>query len=357
MAQDIIGILAFEEAYMPRIWGGRRLNALYGKELPGDTPVGEAWLISDHAQHVSVVSDGPLAGRGLDELLAESPDALLGTHARPTIHGRFPLLLKLLDASEWLSVQVHPNDAQAADLGEADSGKTEMWHILDAQPGSELICGLNAEVSSEQFRDAVEGGTIDDVLRRVSVEAGCSVYVRAGTVHTIGAGIVLAEIQQNSDITYRIHDWDRRQPDGTPRELHLDKAIKVLDPSSRPRVMREGLALDSDSAYQRGVLAACRHFAAERIEIDGAYRRNTRGTSFHLLLGTTGSLHLNGGETDRTLRPGEALLVGADLPTFTVSGAGVFLDYYVPDIGIDLLGPLTAAGHSSTDIAMVVTES
>lgn len=344
---------------MPRIWGGRRLNTLYGKELSGDedTPIGEAWLISDHAQQVSVVSHGPLAGRGLDELLAQSPGALLGTHARPTVHGRFPLLLKLLDASEWLSVQIHPDDAQAAELGEPDAGKTEMWHIVDAQPDSELICGLNAEVSPEQFRAALEHGTIDDVLRRVSVDAGSSVYMRAGTVHAIGTGIVLAEIQQNSDITYRIHDWNRKQPDGTPRELHLDKAMKVLDPSSRPRVLREGLTLHSDSTVQRGVLAACGYFAAERIEIDGVYHRDTRGTSFHLLLCTTGALEVSGGTIEHALRPGEALLVGADLPTFTVAGTGVFLDYYVPELATDILGPLSAAGHGRADIAAVVTQS
>lgn len=342
---------------MPRIWGGRRLNTLYGKKLPGDTPVGEAWLVSDHAQHVSVVSDGPLAGRGLDELLANSPDALLGTHARPTIHGRFPLLLKLLDASEWLSVQIHPNDTQAAKLGEPDAGKTEMWHIVDAAPDSELICGLNTKVSPEQFRKALEHGMIDEVLQRIPVEAGSSVYVRAGTVHAIGTGIVLAEIQQNSDITYRIHDWDRRQPDGTPRELHLDKAMKVLDPSSRPSVLREGLALHSNSTVQRGVLAACRYFAAERIEVDGVYHRDTRGTSFHLLLSTTGTLQVSGGAIEHALHPGEAILVGADLPTFTVSGTGVFLDYYVPELSVDLLNPLAAAGHSRADIAAVVAES
>ena len=154
-----IGLLHFDEGYFDRIWGGQRLATLFGKDIPRDRPMGEAWLVSDHAVHVSTVDEGPHAGRTLRDLLKERPESILGTRAQLTVHGRFPLLLKVLDANDVLSVQVHPDDECAKRLDEPDVGKTEMWHVLHADPGSDLICGLDPGVTGETFQRAVRNGS------------------------------------------------------------------------------------------------------------------------------------------------------------------------------------------------------
>lgn len=222
-----LGILRFHEQYFERIWGGQRLRTLFGKPIPEKKPIGEAWLISDHPSAVSIVSEGPHEGRTLHELVELDAEALLGSRMKLTPHGRFPLLLKLLDSSDVLSVQVHPDDATAAALGEPDVGKTEMWHILHADLNSELFCGLAEGTTHETVRSAIESGTLERHLQRFKVKRGDSVLVSAGTVHAIGAGIVLAEIQQNSDLTYRLYDWNRVNPSGKPRDLHIDKGLRA----------------------------------------------------------------------------------------------------------------------------------
>jgi mannose-6-phosphate isomerase len=283
------GLVKFEEGYFERIWGGRKLRTLYGKDLPDDRLVGEAWLLADHPTHESVVAAGPHKGRSLHDLATEDPEGILGTHARLTVHGRFPLLLKLLDATDILSVQVHPDDECARRLGEPDVGKTEMWHVLQADPGSELICGLNRAVTPATFGDAIRDHSVVGLLNRFEVREGTSVLVPSGTVHAIGAGIVLAEIQQNSDLTYRLYDWSRVDADGKGRTLHIDKAIEAIhfDASRSGPALPLGYQID-DAECQ--VLSACRHFAAERVKVNGHFRRVTQGRSFHILLVVEGEL-------------------------------------------------------------------
>jgi mannose-6-phosphate isomerase len=318
-----LGVLRFEEGYIPRIWGGRKLEGLLGKPLPPDGNIGEAWLIADHAVHESVVAEGPHRGRTLHDLVTEHPQALLGRLASPTPFGRFPLLLKLLDAREVLSVQVHPDDACAKRLGEPDAGKTEMWYVLDAEPGSELICGLDPGLAPEAFVDAVRDGSIARRVCRYPVHAGSALLVPAGVVHALGAGVVLAEIQQNSNLTYRLYDWERTDANGVPRSLHVEKALAAIHFGER----HPGLA-DCGLRARRDVLAACPYFAAERIEVEGVVERLTHGDSFHIVLAVHGAIEVEGVR----LRTGEAALVPAECPLFRVSGTGVFLDYYVPEL-------------------------
>jgi hypothetical protein len=216
MSTVLPGMLRFEEAYQPRPWGGHRLATALGKPAPTDTPIGEAWLVSDHPSHVSRVAEGPWAGHTLHEILKAVPEALLGTLARPTPQGRFPLLLKLLDAAEPLSVQVHPDDHHALRLGEPDVGKTEMWYVLDADPQSCLYCGLHADTTPEQLTQGIHNGGLVEHLITFPATPGASVFVPAGTIHAIGAGILIAEIQQNSDLTYRLYDWAAPTPKASP---------------------------------------------------------------------------------------------------------------------------------------------
>lgn len=339
-----MGLLKFNEGYVERMWGGDKLRTLYGKKMSSRAPFGEAWLIADHTQHVSVVSDGPEAGRTLRELLEEDAQGVLGSRAQLTIHGRFPLLLKLLDAGDKLSIQVHPNDDDAKRLGEPDVGKTEMWYVLQGDPGSELYCGMDPAIDRSHFEAALAEGTIAELLTRFPASEATTVFVQAGTVHAIGGGCVLAEIQQNSDITYRIDDWGRVQADGSQRELHVDKALEVIHFGSRHDGAAKPLSYRAGGAGV-SVLAACKYFAAELVCVTGSYNCDMRGETFTLLLGTSGTVRVGGDGDIRELKPACALMVPGSVPAFTVEGEGSFLKYYVPDLGRDIMRPLLEAGH------------
>lgn len=344
-----LGVLRFQEAFFPRIWGGDKLERAFGKTVPSGGPIGEAWLVSDHAEHESVVAEGPHEGRTLRDLLEADAPAILGSRAAPTPHGRFPLLLKLIDAGDMLSVQVHPDDATAARLGEPDVGKTEMWHVLHAGPGAELICGLDPGLRRDAFAKAVRDGSLEADLVNFPAPAGASVFVPAGTVHAIGGGLLLAEIQQNSNVTYRLYDWGRVDANGRPRELHVEKALEATAFGQGHSGLNTPL-----SCLRQGVrceiLAACRHFAAETVQIADVYARETGG-SFHILLVNAGKLEIAGGAAKAAVRPGEAVLIPGGLKGFSVAGTGELLDYYVPDLQGDIVAPLQAAGHADAAIA------
>ena len=346
-------LLHFKEGFFERIWGGQRLRQLYGMDAPADQPIGEAWLIADHDVHESVVDEGPLEGITLRALLERDAEAILGSRAQLTVHGRFPLLLKVLDSNDHLSVQVHPDNECAKSLNEPDVGKTEMWHVLHADPGSELICGLDTTVAADTLAGAVHDGTLEDLMTRFEVHPGDSVFVSAGTVHAIGGGIVLAEIQQNSDLTYRLYDWGRVQADGTPRELHVEKAMNAIHFGSPSGGKAEPLA------YQLGdcrceVLAACEYFAAELVHIEGAYCRLVEGQSFHIALCIKGEITVSAGDAARPLRPAEAVLIPGSQARYEADGAGQLLDYYVPDLAKDLADPLQQAGHPADAIQRLI---
>ena len=358
MNPKTLGPLRFEEQYFERIWGGRRLESIFGKTLPAKAPIGEAWLISDHPSAESLVAEGPLAGTTLHQLIEQDPAVVLGSRATLTVHGRFPLLLKILDSTGWLSVQVHPDDACAARLGEPDVGKTEMWHVLHADPGSELICGLDPAVGPDAFIKAARDGELDGLLPRFGVSPGDSVFVRAGTVHAIGGGILLAEIQQNSDLTYRIYDWNRVDSSGKPRALHLDKSRDATHFGSSHGGKASPLALPSAPADgERRLLAACQYFAAERVRCQSSWQRDTRSESFHILLCIEGALTVRANEIHVDLIPGQAALVPGSLPAFRLEGRGVVLDYYVPDLETDVERPLRAAGHPPETISRMLDDS
>lgn len=343
-----LGLLSFEEQYFERIWGGQKLRTALGKQIPEERPIGEAWVISDHSSAVSVVDEGPHKGRTLHELLESDAAGLLGRQAEPTMHGRFPLLLKILDAKDVLSVQVHPDDAQAKAMGEPDVGKTEMWHVLSSEPGSVLYCGLDPSLTPEGMRAAIEQNDLEKHMVRFPVEAGDSVFVAAGTVHAIGGGNLLAEIQQNSDLTYRLYDWGRTDAEGNPRQLHIDKSLKATHFGSAHSGKASTLRVAESP--DRHILAASRYFAAESVCLDGTYQRETRQDSFHILLSKSGVLEVQAGGESRPISPGRALLVAGDVPRFTVTGQGAFLEYYVPDLRKDVVEPLLAQGHAVSDI-------
>jgi mannose-6-phosphate isomerase len=253
--------LQFTTLYKQRVWGGDRLTATLGKTLPPDGPVGESWELVDLQDDQSRVSGGPLAGVELQVLVRERYDELMGPVGLDG--GRFPMLVKYIDASQTLSVQVHPDPDAVAELG--GRPKSEAWYILDAEPGAVLYLGLREGTSREAFAAAIAGGTVEALLDQVPATPGTLVPVRPGTVHAIGAGVLLAEVQQPSDTTYRVYDWGRTGLDGKPRELHTEAALTSIRFAEPP----PGIA--ASGSADMGVFQVREAVVAEApLAIDGA---------------------------------------------------------------------------------------
>ena len=338
--------LLLRPQYDEKVWGGRRLETVLGKSLPREATIGESLETGDAA----VVANGPLAGRTLGELARAAADALLGTRGRLASgpFGDFPLLVKFIDASDVLSVQVHPDDQGALALGKR--GKTEAWYVVQAEPGAALITGLVDAVTADEVRAALGVGRLEALLERRTVSRGDTLMVPAGTVHAIDAGVLLYEIQENSDLTFRLYDWSRVGLDGRPRDLHVDDALLALTPGRRATVT-PALPLTE----QRAVLAACRYFTLERWTLDGEFVvPGSGGASFHLLSCVDGACELRGGACDGVrLERGQTAVLPADLADCRVVGRATVLDGWVADLEKDVVTPLLAAGHQLEEIALL----
>ena len=214
--------MTFKPVYKDYPWGGTRIPETYNRDVPPGI-CAESWELADHNDGMSIVANGLLAGKTLREVLQDNPSGIMGTR---TAGERFPLLIKLIDAKQKLSVQVHPNDTTAAEFGGA--AKTEMWYLL-GENDAQVYCGLNEGVTKESFTQAVAEGTSGETMRAIPVQKDSAVFVRGGRIHAIDEGCLILEIQQNSNTTYRIYDWDRTDNDGKPRELHIEQAINVIN--------------------------------------------------------------------------------------------------------------------------------
>jgi mannose-6-phosphate isomerase len=235
--------LTFAPLFKERVWGGRRLETLYRKQLPSMLPVGESWEVCDRPSDVNVVINGPLAGRDLHSLLEEFGADLIGRSA--TVNGRFPLLVKILDAKERLSLQVHPPAQRAKEQG--GDPKTEMWYVASAEPGAVLYAGLRQGVTKQEFARKLSEGMVEECFHRVPVRAGDAMFLPSGRVHAIGEGLVIFEIQQNSDSTYRVFDWNRPGLDGKPRTLHVKESLKSIDFNDFEPSLVQGASFAVDS--------------------------------------------------------------------------------------------------------------
>jgi len=250
--------LRFRPIFREYVWGGRKLGDVLHKPI-GDGPnYAESWEVVDHGADQSVVAYGHLAGTTLQQLITDHPTALFGGQ---TPHAQFPLLFKYLDAQRNLSVQVHPNDAQAAELIPPDLGKTEAWYVVDAEPDSIVYAGLKRGYDKESFTHAVAQGATESALHAIQVTAGDCIFIPAGTVHAIGQGLLIAEIQQASDTTYRVFDWNRVDRDGQPRPLHLEQAIQVINFESQ-EIAPQAPQTTHDSQIE--TLIRCDKFVLER---------------------------------------------------------------------------------------------
>lgn len=291
-------ILKLAPAFKDYLWGGKEMCGRFGFH-PQGLPLAEAWVLSCHKDGASLVQNGTYKGQTLAGAIAQMGPACLGTKGREFPF--FPILIKLIDARQNLSVQVHPDDAFALE-NEKEYGKTEMWYVLDCAEGAYLYYGFEKELSPEEFRAHIEAETLTEVLHKVYVQKGDCLLIRAGTVHAIGAGILLAEIQQNSNTTYRVYDYGRKGPDGKTRPLHLEKAAAVaqLGPADAPvRNVSGG-----------GLLAACPYFASSLVVMEGRQTFRVESDSFRSYLCIEGQCLF------------ENLLLSAGDCVFVPAGAG-----------------------------------
>lgn len=303
------------------IWGGVRLPREWNKCAPDGGSVGESWELTVRKKEMSTVQNGTLAGVPVGELLQAHPAEMMGASSLP--NGEFPLLIKFIDAADRLSVQVHPNDDYAARM-EGDRGKTEMWYIVDADENAEIICGLTDGYDNAAFADALQKGELMSALKVQKVRAGQTYFIPAGLPHAIGKGILIAEIQQNCDLTYRVYDYDRRQADGSLRELHIKKACDVIRPFDEAEIdaIRYSRALP---ASRDEVLADCEYFRVEKICLQKGERAlPSNGYLSHLLcLAGEGTLTCNG--ESYSWGRGDSILLPACLNGITLHGSGTLL--------------------------------
>ena len=260
------------------LWGGTRLREEYNKKIEL-TPLAETWECSVHPDGPSYIMNGENKGQSLADVLKKHPE-YLGTKV---VDGELPVLVKFIDAKRDLSVQVHPNDDYAR-KHEEDNGKTEMWYVIDADEGASLIYGFQHEVSSEILRKAVETGTLDKHLQKVQVHKGDTYFVPAGTVHGIGKGILIAEIQESSNVTYRVYDYNRMDKNGKKRELHFDKAIEVMDMNVAVDARQNPRMVRYYSGCSRELLCRCKYFETERIQVTKGFAFSVLESSFQILM-------------------------------------------------------------------------
>jgi len=311
--------LLFSPVLKDYVWGGRNLERVLGRELPPGR-VAESWEIAAHEDGTSTVANGPYAGRPLTAVHALLGLDLIGrrnTWAQE--RGKFPLLVKLLDANDKLSVQVHPNDDYALTHEGNELGKTEMWVVLHARPDARLILGLRQGITAQQFRQAIDSGMLAECLHTVMVKTGDFVCVPSGTVHALLDGVVIAEIQQNSNTTYRVYDWNR-STNGQARPLHIDKAMDVIDFTCIEPSMARPFPLPAGQGVRRSLLCHNQYFTTERIEMEAGamFSGHLDGETLEIWGNLTGAVEING----ITVQATRFVLLPAALGPFHVRAVG-----------------------------------
>ena len=305
--------LKFQPILKNKIWGGQKLQQLLNKPTTA-TDAGESWEISDVEGDTSLVANGPLKGTSLKSLMETYTSDLMGAKNFSEFGTKFPLLIKFIDAKEDLSVQLHPND-QLAKERHNSFGKTEMWYVLQANPDSNLIVGFNQDMTQELYVKHLEDKTLQSILNFDAVKAGDTYFIEVGRIHAIGAGVLLAEIQQTSDITYRVYDWDRVDADGNERELHNDIALEAFD-FDMPENYRVQYSQELNVSTE---LVSCPYFTTNVLEVTETISKNNTHDSFMIYMCVEGnaSLEVDGALTEISI--GETVLIPASIETFSIS--------------------------------------
>lgn len=320
--------LTFETIFKDKLWGGEKIRTVLGKDFSPLPNCGETWEISGVKGNVSIVKEGKLAGESLRDLIETYKGKLMGERVYEKFGNEFPLLVKFIDANADLSIQVHPDDELARQRHDS-FGKSEMWYIFQADPGSKLIAGFNRELDKDTYVDFFESGRLTEILNQEEVGADDVFYLPAGRVHTIGKGLLLAEIQQTSDITYRIYDFDRLDAEGNKRELHVEEALDAIDYNFYPQYKTEYEAKENSA----DTIVSSPYFSTQRLHCTQSIARDySELDSFVILVCVGGELELNyrGGKMDMKL--GEAALIPASINYLELHPKGEFklLEAYVP---------------------------
>lgn len=334
------------------LWGGSRLREEYGKNLPED-PLAETWECSTHPDGVSIVASGEYQGMPLDEVLKIHPE-WLGSRLNRTEHrqnetdscatnidvqtqdlGMLPVLIKFIDAAKDLSVQVHPGDAYAR-VHENQAGKTEMWYVLEAEPGAKLIYGFNHDITREQLLESLQSGKVLKHLQQIPVHKNDVFFIQPGTVHAIGKGVVVAEIQECSNVTYRLYDYDRIDKNGEKRPLHVGKALDVLNLNRTAKVRQQMRLMRYRPGSASEILCRCRYFQVDRVLISEKYRCRVENTSFQVLLVLEGNLQIESfGDAHAipqsdvlSVTKGDCVFLPADCGDVEIRGRGQLLQVF-----------------------------
>jgi mannose-6-phosphate isomerase len=314
--------LQFEPILKERIWGGTKLKTLLNKPITSNI-TGESWELSTVKGDVSVIANGDLKGKDLNQVIAQYPKELLGTKVYEHFGTEFPLLFKYLDAREDLSIQVHPNDALAKERHNS-FGKTEMWYVMQADPNSRLIVGFKETSNAEEYVKHLEDKTLLSILDSVAVKPGDVFFLETGTVHAIGAGLVIAEIQQTSDITYRLYDFDRKDAEGNTRELHVELALDAINYEKI-----EAKKKYARKENQSNNMVDCQYFTTNLIPLNGNMELHKSGESFTVFMCADGAFELLIDGMIYPYRKGDTVLVPAAITAFTLSGNASVLEIYI----------------------------
>ena len=314
--------LQFEPILKERIWGGEKLKTLLNKPITS-TITGESWELSTVEGDVSVVANGEWKGKSLNEIINDSPDEILGTEVHARFGKQFPLLFKYLDAREDLSIQVHPND-ELAKKRHNSFGKTEMWYIMQADDDARIIVGFKEKSNASEYIENLEKKTLLSILDDVKVKSGDVFFLDTGTVHAIGAGLLVAEIQQTSDITYRLYDFDRVDANGNTRELHVDLALEAINYDKVETKKEYTKNLNSSNE-----IVDCPYFTTNFIPLDGEISVSKSGKTFTVYMCTEGTFELEYNNSKIQYKKGDTVLIPAAMNAFILSGKASILEIYI----------------------------
>ncbi|MGM0409702.1 MAG: type I phosphomannose isomerase catalytic subunit [Bacillota bacterium] len=343
--------LKFQEIYKEKIWGGKKLKEEFSRIIPSNK-TGESWEITDNKSGVSIVKNGKFAGENINNLINKHKKEILGKEL--VDKKSFPLLVKFIDAKKKLSVQVHPTDEYAQKNSE-ENGKTEMWYVLSAKKGAKLIYGIDKSTNNKKLKKATINGRLNPYLKEMKVKKGDYIFIPAGTVHAIKGGILLAEIQQNSDTTYRLYDWDRKNKNGNSRNLHIDKAFEVIN-SVKDLNYKLQLKKDlyfSNKNYKLKILTASPYFLVEYINLKKEFNFNTKGEKFHIIINLGNELTVNSNSDSVKIKKGETILIPAALNQVSISGEGKFLRTFVPKNKNEIYNYLRSYNFNTNDINLI----
>lgn len=343
--------LKFEPIYKENIWGGNQLKTKFNREIPSDH-TGESWDIACHEHGQSIISNGPLKGKTLDEIFKSNKADILGEFSKS--FEKFPLLIKIIDAKDRLSLQVHPDDLFAKLLEPGEFGKCEMWYVLDAEEDAKIAIGLKDGVTKQDFIQGLIDGNLEACVHELPVKKGDVINIPAGLVHAIEEGIVIAEVQQNSDTVYRVYDWNRMGLDGKPRDLHIERALGSIDFQDTINKSKiEGLCLE-DNDNKRHIYIGNSHFAIEKLDIKKIYKHSTKEEKMMIYFCLEGSYELKWNDLYIKVNKGESVLLPSSLGDYTIEGQCSILEVFIPDLERDIIAPLKEYGYSDVDIASKV---